>query len=59
MKTKTSKSVSKRIRITRRGKIIRRKTGVDHFRTKKTSKNLAQKRKTYSLDVSKKTILNY
>ncbi|MBI2623117.1 MAG: 50S ribosomal protein L35 [Candidatus Liptonbacteria bacterium] len=56
---KTSKSVSKRIRITRTGKLIRRPMGVDHFRTRQSAKILRSGRKTRSLDYPRKKILNY
>ena len=53
------KSVSKRIKITKTGKVIRRAMGVDHFRTKKSKKLLRHKRKSLGLNLSKKSILNY
>ncbi|MFH0890991.1 MAG: 50S ribosomal protein L35 [Candidatus Liptonbacteria bacterium] len=52
------KSISKRIRITRNGKIVRRPMGVDHFRTRKTQKNVRSKRKTLSIDHAIKTIMH-
>jgi len=39
------KSVKKRIRVTKTGKLIRRHMGVDHFRARKTSKNIQQVKK--------------
>lgn len=56
---KTTKSVSKRIKITSNGKIVRRPMGVNHFRTRKSSKLVQSKRKTKSLNLSTKSILNY
>lgn len=56
---KTSKSVSKRITITRRGKIVRRSMSMDHFRTRQSTNNIRHKRKTRSLDYPLKRILNY
>jgi len=53
------KSLSKRIRITKNGKIIRRPMAVDHFRTRKSNRNVRGKRKTLSLDYPRKKILNY
>ncbi|MCH8986630.1 50S ribosomal protein L35 [Patescibacteria group bacterium] len=44
-KLKTRKSVTKRFKITRTGKILRRATGQDHARMKKTGKQKRQKRK--------------
>jgi large subunit ribosomal protein L35 len=41
---KTRKSISKRFKITKTGKVLRRATGQDHFRAKKSSKLLRKKR---------------
>ncbi|HDH03943.1 MAG TPA: 50S ribosomal protein L35 [Candidatus Campbellbacteria bacterium] len=42
---KTNKSLSKRLRVTKTGKVLRRKPGQDHFNAKqKRSKQLSQKR---------------
>jgi ribosomal protein L35 len=51
------KSVSKRIRITKNGKIVRRPMGVNHFRTRKSTKNVRSKRKTLSLGYPIKSII--
>jgi ribosomal protein L35 len=59
MKRKTTKSLTKRIRVTRTGKIIRRLMATDHFRTRKSSKQLRDRKKGASLDYPKKAILNY
>jgi len=53
------KSVSKRFKITKRGKVIRRPRAVDHFHTRKSKKNLRHKRKTLSVDYPIRKILNY
>jgi len=53
-----SKSVTKRIKITKNGKIVRRRTGVSHFKTRKSSKMNRDSRKSRSLNMSLKTILN-
>jgi ribosomal protein L35 len=53
-----SKSVTKRIRITKNGKIVRRRGGVGHFKTRKNSKMNRNSRKTRSLEMPLKTILN-
>jgi len=52
----TPKSVSKRFRITKNKKIVRRSMSVNHFRTRKSSKNLRNKRRTRSLDQSLKKL---
>jgi len=42
---KTRKSLTKRFKITRTGKVLRRATGQDHFRAKKSGKKIRQTRK--------------
>ena len=60
MSSKSTKSLSKRLKITRNGKVVRRPMGVNHFRTRKSSKNIQGKRKTRGLGgVSMKKIANY
>lgn len=44
MKGKTKKSIAKRIRVTKNGKVLRRSMGLDHFRARQTSKSLRGKR---------------
>jgi hypothetical protein len=39
--------------------MIHRSMGVNHFKSKKNGKQIRQKRKTHSLDYSKRRILNY
>ncbi|MFA6354579.1 MAG: 50S ribosomal protein L35 [Candidatus Paceibacterota bacterium] len=58
-KHSTTKSVTKRIKITRNGKIVRRPMGVNHFKTKRTANQLRNKRSSRSLDYPIKKILNY
>ncbi|PIQ67127.1 MAG: 50S ribosomal protein L35 [Candidatus Zambryskibacteria bacterium CG_4_9_14_3_um_filter_40_16] len=42
---KTNKSYSKRIKVTKRGKILARKSGINHFNAKeRRGKQLAKKR---------------
>lgn len=45
-----SKSISKRITVTKTGKVLRRHMGVDHFKTHRTKKAKRQLRKTMSLN---------
>jgi len=42
---KTRKSISKRFKITKKGKVLRRAVGQDHARAKKTGKQIRKKRK--------------
>ncbi|MGB9743469.1 MAG: large ribosomal subunit protein bL35 [Minisyncoccales bacterium] len=50
--TKTRKSIIKRFKITKTGKILRRPTGLDHFRSKKSGKKVRLKRKWVVLSKS-------
>ncbi len=42
---KTRKSLAKRFKITKTGKVLRRATGQNHYRAKKTGKKIRKKRK--------------
>ena len=55
----SSKSFTKRIRVTRNGKIVRRPMAVNHFRTRANAKGVRNKRKTLSLDYPMKRLSNY
>ncbi|KKW46665.1 MAG: hypothetical protein UY96_C0002G0005 [Parcubacteria group bacterium GW2011_GWB1_56_8] len=54
-----NKSVSKRLRFTKTGKIMRRRMATNHSRTRKSQKNLMHKRGEHTLDFPRKAILNY
>jgi len=45
MKLKTRKSITKRFRVTKTGKLLRRSTGLDHYRAKKSGKKIRKSRK--------------
>ncbi|MCD6429335.1 50S ribosomal protein L35 [bacterium] len=49
MKSKTRKSLVKRLKITKTGKILRRIPGQNHFRAKKSGDTIRQKRKWVEL----------
>jgi len=49
---KTRKSILKRFKITKSGKILRRLTGLDHYRAKKPGKKIRKSRKWISLSKS-------
>ncbi|MEK9183537.1 MAG: 50S ribosomal protein L35 [Patescibacteria group bacterium] len=56
---KTNKSYKKRLRVTRTGKILGRKSGQDHFNAKKRrQKQLSQKRPTV-LALTNKNLSRY
>ncbi|PIR71857.1 MAG: 50S ribosomal protein L35 [Candidatus Nealsonbacteria bacterium CG10_big_fil_rev_8_21_14_0_10_37_25] len=42
---KTRKSITKRFKITKTGKVLRRPTGLDHYRAKKPGKKVRKSRK--------------
>lgn len=46
---KTKKSVIKKVRLTKKRKLLRRKTGQNHFNSKETGKKGRQKRKDVRL----------
>jgi len=47
--SKTRKSVLKRFKITKTGKVLRRLTGTDHYRAKKPGKRIRKGRKWISV----------
>lgn len=51
MKPKTRKSITKRFKVTKTGKFLRRATGQDHARAKKTRKLIRKKRKWVEVSV--------
>ena len=54
------KSVSKRIRITKRGKVLRRAMGQCHFRAKKRSAQIQRRKGLRGInDLSKKIVKKY
>ena len=62
-KNKTIKSISKRFKITKKGKVIKLKDGKNHFNAKDTGKQTRQKRNNVKLSERsgkniKKLILN-
>ncbi len=49
MKFKTRKTISKRIRVTKNGKVIKRKAGQDHFNSRESGKVTRNKRRDITL----------
>lgn len=49
---KTNKSYTKRIRVTKKGKLVVRKPGQDHFNAKERGRTKNQKNRAQSLTVS-------
>ncbi|MFC1788200.1 50S ribosomal protein L35 [Patescibacteria group bacterium] len=54
MKQKTHKALSKRITITKTGKVLKRKSGQDHFNSKESSKVTRNKRRDITLSTTHK-----
>jgi len=54
---KTRKSILKRFKFTKRGKILRRVCGQDHYRAKKSSKKKRQARKWVPLSKTEVRII--
>lgn len=52
---KTNKSYTKRVRVTKKGKIVARKVGQGHFNAKQSSRTRVSKRRTQTLSMSNKT----
>ncbi len=48
---KTNKSFTKRFKVTRKGKILARKPGRDHFNAKETRKSQLNKNRTRNLSL--------
>ena len=48
-KAKTRKAITKRFKITKTGKVLRRQTGLDHFLAKKSRKSKRKKKKLVPL----------
>ena len=46
---KTRKSITKRFKLTKNGKILRRATGLNHYRAKKSGKKIRKSRKWVAL----------
>ena len=52
------KSINKRIRVTKNGKVVRRPMATDHGRTRQTGKTNRQKRQGRGLSIAMKQIVH-
>ncbi len=52
---KTNKSYSKRIKVTKNGKLIARKPGQNHFNAKESGQSRLGRKRTQALNLSKRT----
>ncbi len=51
---KTNKSYTKRIKVTKNGKLVARKAGQNHFNARQTGRQRINKRRTVGLTMSKR-----
>jgi len=56
---KTNKAYSKRLRVTKTGKVLARKPGQNHFRAKQTREKQLNQKGLKSFAMSKKTLGKY
>ncbi len=56
---KTNKSFSKRLKITKNGKIMARKPGLNHFNAKMTRTSELNKKRQQKISLSSKTIQRF
>lgn len=56
---KTNKSFAKRLRVTKRGKIVARASGQNHFNSKNTGTDRQKKRRAGSLEMTPKNRSRY
>jgi large subunit ribosomal protein L35 len=52
MKQKTHKALAKRIKITKTGKVLKRRAGQDHFNSKESGKVVRNKRRPKTLSTT-------
>lgn len=52
---KTNKSYTKRIRVTKKGKLVARKPGQDHFNAKEGGRTKGVKRRAQTLSITQKS----
>lgn len=53
--TKTNKSYTKRIKVTKNGKLIARKAGQNHFNARQTGRQRLNRKRTQGLSMSNKS----
>lgn len=56
---KTNKSFTKRLRVTRRGKIIGRRAGQNHFNAKENRQSQLSKKRGLSITMDNKTLARF
>jgi len=53
---KTRKSLAKRLRVTKRGKVLARKSGQNHFQAKKSGGEKLFQKRTVDFNITKKLL---
>lgn len=56
---KTNKAYTKRLKVTKKGKILARKGGINHFNAKKSRKSQLKKKRLAAFHISNKTFSRY
>jgi ribosomal protein L35 len=56
---KTNKSLSKRLKVTKKGKVLRRKAGQNHFNAKQSRKKQLEQKRLRAFEINKKTLGMY
>ncbi len=59
MSIKTNKSFTKRLKVTKSGKILARKTGQNHFNSKESRRSQLSKKRSVNFPMSNKDIAFY
>lgn len=57
MKLKTNKSISKRFRVTKNGKVLKRREGQDHFNARNTGNQTRRKRRDVKVSEAHRKVL--
>jgi len=56
---KTNKSYTKRIKVTKNGKLVARKPGQNHFNARQTGRQRLRRKRTQLLSMNKKAISRF
>ncbi len=59
MSQKTNKSYSKRLKVTKNGKVVQRRPGMGHFNAKEERKGQLKKKRTKHFNISSKTLSGF
>lgn len=59
MSIKTNKSYTKRIKVTKNGKLVARKPGQNHFNARQTGRQRLRRKRTQALTLTKKAVARF